>query len=270
MTVYGWHENNPVTRWLLPLVTLVFTGALSPFAQTDEPRFSLTAGAELTTGEYGGRKSIDDLYVPITLRYQSEGAAFRLTIPYLRVRAPTGTVTTAADGRQLVGEGPRRTESGLGDVIASTTFYDVITFYRSGVAVDLTGKVKFGTADEDKGLGTGENDYSFQTDIYKFVGNFTITGTVGYKFRGEPGNIDLDDAWLFSAGGSHKFSVQTRVGVFFDYRESSIETQDSVRELMALLSHRLNHKWRIQGYALRGLSDSSPDWGGGLFLSMDF
>ena len=36
--------------------------------------------------------------------------------------------------------------------------------HANPLLIDLTGKVKFGTADENKGLGTGENDYAVQAD----------------------------------------------------------------------------------------------------------
>ena len=187
---------------------------------------------------------------------------FDLTVPYLSVSAPEGTIFDSG-GEPLPGSGALTTESGLGDIIGSVTFYDVINSQELGVAMDLTGKVKFATADEDKGLGTGESDYTVQADVYKFIDDFTLLGSVGYKFRGDPAGLDLNDVFIASLGGTYKFTPDVNGGLFFDYRESSISGSDSVQELSAFVSRRVSENWRFQVYGLTGFTDSSPDWGGG-------
>ena len=184
-------------------------------------------------------------------------------MPYLSVDAPEGTIFNSG-GEPLPGSGAMTTESGLGDVIGSVTFFDVINSQRLGLAMDLTGKVKFATAYEDKGLGTGENDYTVQADFYKFVDQFTWLGSVGYKFRGDPAGIDLDNVLIASLGGTYKFTPEVNAGLFINYRESAISGSDSIQELSVFVSRRLSEDWRIQVYALTGFTDSSPDWGAGL------
>jgi hypothetical protein len=189
--------------------------------------------------------------------------SFRLTVPYLSVRAPEGTVITGPGGEPIPGTGDIVTNSGIGDVIASVTVLDVISNRRLGFAMDLTGKVKFGTADVDKGLGTGENDFTVQADLLKFADRFTWIGSIGYKFRGQPPGATLDDALLASAGGIYKFSGDTRAGMFFDYRESSIGA-DPTQELSIFLSNRVSADWRLQAFVFTGFTDSGADWGAGL------
>ena len=129
--------------------------------------------------------------------------------------------------------------------------------------MDLTGKVKFGTADVDKGLGTGENDFTVQADFLKFTDSITWVGSIGYRFRGEPPGATLDDALLASAGGIYRFDGNTRAGMFFDYRESSIGA-DPTQELSLFVSNRISADWKLQAYVFRGFTDSGADWGGGL------
>ena len=100
--------------------------------------------------------------------------ALRLTVPYLNVRAPEGTIITGPGGEPIPGEGPMTTNSGIGDVIAGITLYDVLSNRRLGFAMDLSAKVKLGTADETKGLGTGENDYTVQANFLKFLDKITL------------------------------------------------------------------------------------------------
>jgi len=242
---------------------LILFAGVAAAEQGDAPRFSIAAGAEYTTGTYGGDADIEDFYVPLKASVDFRRLSFRLTVPYLSVRAPEGTVITGPGGEPIPGTGDIVTNSGIGDVIGSVTVYDVIRNRRLGFAMDLTGKVKFGTADVDKGLGTGENDFTVQADFLKFTDNITWIGSVGYKFRGQPPGATLDDAFLASAGGIYKITRDMRTGLFFDYRESSIGA-DPTQELSVFFSNRLNADWRFQVFAFKGFTDSGADWGGGL------
>lgn len=261
--------NNLVRNSTCYLGALVLLAASAQSVAAEDSDFKLSMGVEFTSGEYGGTETIEDTYVPITGVYETGPWAFRLTVPYLSVNAPTGTVILGPDGEPaMTGVGPTMTESGLGDVIAGVTYFDLYSNRDLGLALDLTGKVKFGTADEDKGLGTGETDYSVQADLYKFFDEFTALGSVGYKFRGDPPQLELENAWFASIGGVYRFSSQTRGGLVFDYRESSFVVGDSVQELTAFVSRKLSNDWRIQGYVLTGFSDASPDWGAGVVFKV--
>ena len=51
----------------------------------------------------------------------------------------------------------RRTESGIGDVVASA-FRNVLNERDASFGLDIGTKIKFGTADDSRGLGTGKNE----------------------------------------------------------------------------------------------------------------
>lgn len=242
---------------------LILFAGITAAEQDDDPRFSISAGAEYTTGTYGGSTDIEDFYVPLKAAMDFRRLSFRLMVPYLSVRAPEGTIITGPGGEPIPGTGDIVTNSGIGDVIGSVTVYDVIRNRRLGLAMDLTGKVKFGTADVDKGLGTGENDFTVQADFLKFMDRITWVASIGYKFRGQPPGATLDDALLASAGGIYKYNDDTRAGMFFDYRESSIGA-DPTQELSVFLSNRISADWRLQAFVFTGFTDSGADWGAGL------
>jgi len=230
-------------------------------------RFS--TGIEYSTGKYGGSDDIEELYVPFTFRVGLDRVGFRLTAPYLSVTAPDDTVITEPGTDPLPGSGETVTESGLGDVIGALTLYDVYVSDSANFVIDVTGKIKFATADETKGLGTGENDYTLQFDAYRFFDRFSLQGSAGYRLRGDPPGYNLDDVLLASVGGAYLASDNTMVGMYFDYRESSISGVDDIQELSGFASFRLGRAWRMELYAFTGLTDSSTDFGGGILFSTD-
>lgn len=243
----------------------VMLHGMTAVAEDNDTEFTLSAGVDFTSGTYGGDVDIEDTYVPLTAAIDNGRFTFRLTAPYLSVTAPEGTIYDPG-GVPLPGTGETITESGLGDIIGSATIYNVIDSERLDLVMDLTGKIKFGTADEVKGLGTGENDYSVQADFYKFAEQLTLVGSVGYKFRGDPEGLDLENILMASVGAIYKLTPDVNGGLFFDYRESAISGSDSVQEVTAFVSRRITDDWRLQAYALTGFTDSSPDWGGGIHI----
>ena len=162
-----------------------------------------------------------------------------------------------------------RRKSGLGDVVISATVFDVFSDYERGIALDITGKIKIGSADPDKRLGTGEEDYLLLASFYKFFDHFTLMGSGGYKVRGDPPGVDLKNTLLGSVGGSFPVSEVARVGIFYDYREASLRDADPASEVTVFLTRRMSNNLYLQFYGFGGFSDSSPDWGGGLYVSIN-
>ena len=238
-------------------------------AQDTGADLHFSTGVEYSTGQYGGPDDIDELYVPFTLRAGFDGVGLRLTVPWLNVTAPNDAFIGDADSEPLPGNGATVSTSGLGDVLGAVTFYDLYVSDKAGVVVDATGKIKFGTADAREGLGTGENDYTVQFDAYQFFDRLTLHAVAGYRFRGDPPGVDLNDVFLASAGGAYLASRDSLVGIYFDYRQSAIGGIDDIQELSGFASFRLSKAWRMELYVFTGLTDSSTDFGGGILFSTD-
>jgi hypothetical protein len=241
-------------------LNIVITGALAVLCvagaagkvQADEADVHFSTGTEFSTGTYGGTEDIEEVYVPFTLRLGYDRLGLRFTVPWLRV-----------------GEPGAPTESGMGDVIASATIYDVFVSDYGNFVIDLTGKIKFGTADEQKGLGTGENDYTLQVEAARFFERHSLQGAVGYRLRGEPPGVPLDDVLLGWVGGYYRTSPATSLGLFYDFRESALSGTDDIQELSGSVSYRINDSWRVEVYAFTGFGDMTADWGAGLFVTTD-
>ena len=237
-------------------------------ADDNDPVFRLSTGIDYTSGDYGGVVDIEDVYVPITGSADYGRFGFRLTVPYLSVTAPAGTIITGPGGQPVPGSGAATTESGLGDVIGSVTMFDVVANRELGIALDVTAKIKFATADETKGLGTGENDYSVQADVYKFFDRITLLGTAGYKVRGDPAGIDLENVFFGSLGGIYNFTPETRGGLIVDYRESAYlvaggtEQRDPIEEFVHIRLHGIVILAGAQSFRL--ISGRELDLGGNI------
>jgi hypothetical protein len=228
-----------------------------------EGQVTLSTGAEYTTGKYGGTESTNILFVPMTGKYETGPWVLKLMVPYIRISGP-GNVTGAGDDRiiRAGGSTASRTASGLGDVVASA-FYNVLGGRNAPLGLDLGAKVKFGTADSPT-LGTGENDFSLQADMFKPIGAFTAFGSLGRRWYGDPPGVDLRNVFYGAVGGAYKVSQPTTVGLAYDFREAIIAGGARVSELSAYVSQRLSGGWKVQYYAIAGLADASPDFGLGL------
>ncbi len=229
--------------------------------------FRVGLGAEYTSGDYGGSAQVNQWYVPLMLGYDTRRWGLRLSIPYTRLDAPADTtlISQGPGGSAVIpGSGARETTSGLDDIRASATLYDVYRAPARGLFVDLTGRVKLGTADESSGLGSGENDYALEASAYQRLGHATGVATLGYEINGDPPGLELEDVWYGTLGASFPWTERTRGGVFLDLSQSVIAAQEGPRELSLHLSHRLDRQRSANAYVLTGLSDGSPDWGLGV------
>jgi hypothetical protein len=249
-------------------ISAVFAVCAPVFA---EDQFSLATGFDYSTGKYGGSVTTDMLYIPVIAKYETDDLILKLTVPYLSV---TGTSAGVIRGMGRMGQGSgkatttkttaKNTASGLGDIVAAAgyTVYDV-----DAVSLDLVGKVKLGTANANAGLGTGKNDYSAQVDGYYTIDKTTGFATAGYKVVGSPAGIALNNVAFGAVGASQKISDKLSAGVMLDVAQSSIAGGTGPIEVTAFVTKKLNKSLKVQVNAMKGLSNGSPDMGGGLLVT---
>ena len=233
---------------------------------------TLSAGVDYSSGTYGTSERTEIWYFPVVAKYERGLFTAKVTVPYLRITGPG--IVIGADGIVIQpippgGAVPRSTQSGLGDIVAAAS-YTVFHDRGSGVLVDLTGKIKFPTADAAKGLGTGETDYAAQADAYKSWDRWAAFATVGYRVIGDPPDLELRNVWFGSIGATYRIVPGTTGGITFDYRQATSATSAPMREATVFVSQRLHEAWKAQLYLLKGFSDGSPDWGGGALVSYSF
>lgn len=239
------------------------------FASTDclaDGQLTASVGIDYSTGKYGTAVETSVLSLPVAVKYETGNFTLKASMPWLSVRAPEGS-SLGPDGRPIGGgAGTRVTDEGMGDLVTSLTWaaYDNS---QTGLAVDLTGKIKWGTADEDKGLGTGEQDYSVQADVYKTIDKTSVFATLGYKVYGDSAGVDFKNVAYGGIGMSHRLTDKSAAGFTWDYRPRVTNGGEPTNELTAFMTKRVGVAIKMQLYLVKGFSDGSPDLGGGLILS---
>lgn len=226
---------------------------------------TVSSGLDYSRGKYGTPTTSETWYVPVIARYETGPMIYKLTIPYLRITNPA----VGPDGEPLPGD-CGSVEKGVGDTVASAGYALLDGSRGDGLIVDLIGKVKLPTANEDNCLGTGKTDFSAQLDLARAFGAISGFATLGWKKFGDPSGSDFDDPVFASLGLVTGLAPGTSAGAAYDWRQSVTSEGDGIREFTLFVTQRLSPSWKIQLYALKGYSDASPDSGGGLLLSHSF
>lgn len=262
-------------NFLIAQIFIAFFALVSMQALKAEElgKFSLETGMDYNTGKYGGTQSTDIMYIPVTAKLQNKSWKLKLTVPYLQITGP-GSLISVLNGVDITGvplTNTPITRSGLGDVVAAAT-HNAYHDDSSGLSVNLTGKIKFGTASKIKGLGTGENDYALQSELYQVTNNLTVFGTLGYKVYGIPAGVayKLNNVFFGSLGSSFKFSQVTNSGILLNLGQKTTATGSSHVEAIFFASHKIDKNWKARGYVLKGITRSVPNWGSGATVSYLF
>ncbi|MFZ5656036.1 MAG: transporter [Pseudomonadota bacterium] len=240
---------------------------------------SLGVGVDYSTGDYGTETTTRILSVPLSAKLVSGDWTFKASLPWMRVEGDPNVVPGLGSivnlnpigrgrGRGDTGTGTAEsgTASGIGDLRLAATY----TLPSTGaLGVDLTANAKIATADEDKGLGTGANDYGVAVDLYRDFSGTTLFGGVGYTWLGESDYIDVDAVANANVGASWKTGVGS-VGLMYDWREAATAEAEERSEVTGFFSLPAGETNRVQLYATKGLSDGSPDWGAGVSFTAGF
>ncbi|QNK00796.1 transporter [Dyella telluris] len=270
--------------------TLCALGVLGLMAQAahadDSSTIKVGAGIDYTTGNYGTSTTTDITQVPVIFGYDIDRWSFKLDVPYIHVTGADNVIpgigpvkNSNPKGRghgkgNASGSTTPTTEtagsaSGLGDITAAAT-YEAYRDTSAQFGIDVTGKIKFGTADADKGLGTGKNDYSFAVDSYKGFGKWTVFGGVSYTWLGSSQYLRLNDVFGANVGASYKLDTHSSFGAYYDYREKASDTSFARNELTGYYAYKFAAGWKAQAYVTKGFTDGSPDWGVGATVAYSF
>jgi hypothetical protein len=230
---------------------------------------TLGAGVHYNQGRYGTGATTHITAITFTARRDTERWTLRGSVPYLWISGSNAVVPGFGPVRRGAPSGGSSTSSGLGDVTLSATYaahYDA----ANQLGVDLTGKVKLATADEEERLGTGEHDLGIGGEVYKAFGRLTAFFGVGYTEFGTSRLFNVDNAFNYTLGASYRLDERDSVGLAYDERERLSSAAAPLQEFTAFFSRRIRRGWHAQLYFLVGFAEGSPDWGTGLSAAYPF
>lgn len=248
-------KKNLIAAAVLTGSTFITSSALA----VDAGQFKFSSGFDYSSGDYGSTIDTEIWYVPFTVKYDAFPWTMKVTVPWLQITGPGGVVG-GGDSVVVLNNAAvtETTESGLGDVVVSAT-YSLDPVYDGWPLLDFTAKVKLPTADEDKGLGTGKTDYTLQLDAAKTYGRLTPLATLGYKIKGDPAGVKLDNVVFASVGAAYKINDTVSAGATLDFQEASTDTSDDAVEIFGYVAWKISPRWTVNTYGLTGFTDGSPN-----------
>jgi hypothetical protein len=162
-------------------------------------------------GEFDSLDKVKLTHIPLEMSFGGLSSRFTIRIPYVRL-SRTGNVVLTADGPAVIGVGgpgsPQyqtspagASESGLGDVILRDETYFLRTGRGKTPALSLLLDYKWATADEKKGLGTGEYEWGAGINYVQPLSVRWRMLVVGIRrfMKGSTG-MDFRDRWLTTLG----------------------------------------------------------------------
>ncbi|MFA6121466.1 MAG: hypothetical protein WCT35_07595 [Sideroxydans sp.] len=247
----------------------------SPIAYADDESYlTLSSGFDYSSGKYGGTSTTNTTSIPISALYETGAWSLRLTVPYLIVSGEGDvTVSGRMGGRHTTSMATttatktRTTQTGLGDVVATAT-YDLYVNDDFDTGIDLTGRIKFGTA--NKAFGSGLNDYSVQMYSYTRFGDLSPSLSLGYEVVGSSSTAPMNNVFFGSVGTRYSLSEETSLGMDYRYAQKASITGAEQSDATIYVSQQLGEATYLRSYVMQGFADGSADKGAGLSLSVTY
>lgn len=241
--------------------------ALPGAAQAQASRsFSLSVSPAFFGGQFGTGNNIHVYELPLTAEYHARNLRLSIEIPMITI-AGKGLVS----GGSVV-QSPRHTSvrSGLGDIWFSAE-YRGLQAGRFTPAVLPYLKVKAPTASRRAGLGTGEPEFETGFRLDWNIGNRVLPFLRGgYRVTSKAARLHLRNSPVFGAGASLVVAPGQYMTAELIDNGAIQQGTGASQYLLAAYSFRLNRRFGIQVYAVRGLTHNSPAFGGGFGVTTRF
>ncbi|VAX06755.1 hypothetical protein MNBD_ALPHA03-381 [hydrothermal vent metagenome] len=244
----------------------------------NQSEVSLHVGFDYTQGDYGNLTNTKMIYMPISLNYTVEAWRFRVSSGYISVMGEENIIPGIGFATLLtdpsVGDIGQGNDNGIGDIFLSTT-YAFNELRADNLYFDITAQIKIPTTGVAKGLSTGKTDFSLQFGMTKIIGNFLPFATFGYRYVGKTEYYDLQNIWFASLGMAYYLNRDITLGLSYDLRKSVNVNTTNLQEIQVYMDYRFPESWGTENwgayfYGITGLSDNSPDIGGGFQLKYYF
>lgn len=250
-----------IVSGLLAFLSLATPSAASGAEAGD---WKVSASANYETGDYGSSARTETWYLPVTVKKMlSDGSFISVTVPYVSQRG--NAAVAAVDGSVFQinqSTGPVATNSGLGDIVLRGGYQLLAESKEVPFDLTLTGKLKLPTADETKGLGTGELDAGLGIELARSLpSGYTGYIDLSYTATGDPPGLDLDDRVFFDIGFSRVLRPGWTVCAFYEESNTLVKDATRIRNLTVNFEYKVDAGTRLFFGGTLGLTETSPDYG---------
>ncbi len=244
---------------------------------------SVGTGFKFESGQYGTNHTSESWRIPLLIQWAPNNRwGLSLEIPYVHLNNAENTILLGGRSSPM-GQGKGRmdgsgnvntsssdnAEKGLGD----TTLYADLTLvseadYSPRILGLLYGKLP--TGDKQKGLGTGEFDWGAGLGMSKTWGAWSSYTEALYILPGTSQTYDPAAYWEWMTSLSYRAGSKLRPSLALNGGTAAFPDNDTPLEIKAGLSILTGSHHSVSLSIIRGLSDASPEWSGGLFVFFDY
>ncbi len=285
------HKLASFSVILVLALALPFTAnAAEQAGKKVQNNLSLTLGVDYTNGDYGTNTTTDavatrlkatwlptdhlDLSLEIPYLYQSNS----VTTPFGMGRFRTSRMqgSGAARGPMRAGSSSfastfdvTKSQSGIGDLILRGGY---IVVPEKGVIPQIRPEayIKFPTADEKKGLGTGEFDGGIGVTLVKWIGNWNGAFEGVYNFIGKSADFNLNNYFSYEADLGYQLTDRFMPAVAIRGASSASSDSSAYFEMRVKALYNITGRLGADGYLGKGFTDGSPDYTAGAEISYLF
>lgn len=261
-------------------IFLFFIATLLSVAYAAESLTTLSIEGTYSEGDYGTDYKTKAYYVPVVGTYREGRFTGSVTVPYIKLDSEGsftwtdgGFVPVNPSKPSTLGSTPPSTKpfdpfadtnttptptqtSGLGDILLNVGY----TFLPANkVLLKTSAIMKVATADETKGLGTGEHDYSAQVDLMSSYDKVYYGASLGYTITGDSDIYTYNDVLYTSVGIGYNIQKGFHSGVSYYYRQTLFDSLDDIHSVSPYLSYKVLDTLKVELRYTHGLSDSTSD-----------
>lgn len=237
-------STHRVPQAVLGLLVLFFFW-LPSWASAQAGRAYLDFGTGFKTGDFGTGITSRLYYFLPKWGYVSANYDISVAIPYLFLDNKEG--------------GQHHAESAIGDIVLHG---GRVLLAENNLGFSLHGALalKVSTADEAKGLGTGESDYGAFLSLQQRFDTLKLNLMAGYLKIGDPPALDYHDSYLYGVGIA-KMMEKMSLYAALEGRRALVADTDNPLEINAGFIFSFNRHYLLKSQTFVGLNDGGPAFG---------
>lgn len=250
------------------LATVSYAAEQRDIGLSETEGYSASVGLEYESGDYGTSATTNLWRVPVGIDYVKGALSAGVNTAFLSAKS-NGAITISSMTHMTsvtTSSAAVGSASGIGDINMYAT-YQLPNTKGSDISYHITGRIKLGTADEKKGLGTGENDYAIEGGMLMLYKKVFVFGNLGYQITGDSATVNYDDVLYANAGATYPMEKGRSIGAMLEVSQAATPGFDSPAQVTLFLNQEMDKKRDLYFYVLLGLTDGSPDTGVGVHVT---